>query len=84
MRKNKVVAIFLTVLFTAGTLAFAGGPQRRTLIEKRNPPKPYADGEVLVKFKAGFSLNSVENFAASRSLEVKKRGSSHKSVHKMS
>ena len=73
MLKNKKIILSLAIFFFIGALIFAGGPQRKKLIDPGNPPKPYADGEVLVKFKTGFDLAAVNNFAAAQSLDLKKR-----------
>ncbi len=72
MHKNKVVAVFLTVLFMAGTLAFAGGPRRRIAFGPAISAPSYADSEVLVKFKQGIDLAAVNLFAQNQSLKLKK------------
>ena len=73
MFRNKQIFLTLAIFFFAGALIFAGGPKRRQPINPSIPPKPYADGEVLVKFKSGLDLTAVDNFAAAQSLKVKKR-----------
>ena len=73
MSKKMVVAIFLTAIFAAGTLAFAGGPKPRIPSEKGSNLKTYAEGEVIVKFKKGVSPNAVESLAGGLSLKIKKQ-----------
>jgi subtilisin family serine protease len=73
MSKNKKIFLTLAAFFFAGAFIFAGGPKRRAIPGKKDTSKPYADGEVLVKFKKGISLNAVNSFAATQSLDVKKR-----------
>ncbi|MBN2346832.1 MAG: S8 family serine peptidase [Candidatus Aminicenantes bacterium] len=60
-------------LLFASAFVFAGGPKRRALIDRAAAPKPYAEGEVIVKFRKGLDLTAVQNFAAAQSLNVKKR-----------
>ena len=73
MPKNKKILLGLAIIFVAGTLVFAGGPKRKKLIDPSQAPKPYAEGEVIVKFKKGLNLAAVDSFAQNQSLKVKKR-----------
>jgi subtilisin family serine protease len=73
MLKKKKLILSLAVFFFFGALIIASGPKRRAIMGKTNDPKPYAKGEVLVKFKKGFDLAAVSNFAQAQSLKVKKR-----------
>jgi subtilisin family serine protease len=56
-------------------LVFAGGPPRRTAFsaEGETPVLPYAQGEVLAKFKPGVSVNALNQLAAQNGMVVKKR-----------
>ncbi len=73
MAKDKKIFLILAIFILCGTLVFAGGPKRRIALDQRNAPKPYAEGEVLVKFKAGIDLAAVNNFATAQALKLKKR-----------
>ena len=73
MTKNKKIFLTLAIFFFAVLFIFAGGPKRKAILDKKDAPKPYAEGEVLVKFKKGFDLAAVNNFAATQSLKLKKR-----------
>ncbi len=73
MTINKKIFLSLAVFFFATAIVFAGGSQRRRIIDPSNPPKPYKDGEVLVKFKKGIDLAAVKNFASDQSLSLMKR-----------
>jgi len=70
-KKNKLF-LTLAIFFFVATLIFAGGPKRWVLLDKANPPKPYAEGEVIVKFKKGLDLAAVNSFAQTKSLKMKK------------
>ena|GEM_PF-2388820 len=72
MIKNRKIFLAMAIFFFAAALIFAGGPKRKALLDKSNAPKPYADGEVLVKFKPGLDLAAVNNFAAAHSLKLKR------------
>ncbi|MCJ7524921.1 MAG: S8 family serine peptidase, partial [Candidatus Aminicenantes bacterium] len=72
MIKSKKIFLILAIFFFVGALIFAGGPKRKALLDKSNAPKPYADSEVLVKFKQGIDLAAVNKFAAAHSLKLKK------------
>jgi len=71
--KNNRTAATLALFFLASALAFAGGPKRKVLIDGASAPPPYADSEVLVKFKEIVSRLDVTDFAANQGLVVKKR-----------
>ena len=73
MTKNKKIFLTLAIFFFAAALIMAGGPIKKKLINPGDPAKPYADGEVLVKFRKGLDLAAVNNFAANQSLKLKKR-----------
>ncbi len=73
MPKNKKILLGLAIFFAAGALIFAGGPKRKKLIDPSQAPKPYADSEVLVKFKEVMGRINVTDFAANQGLVVKKR-----------
>jgi len=73
MTKNKKILLTLAIFFFAGVLIHAGGPKRRAILDKKDAPKPYAEGEVLVKFKKGIDLAGVKKFAKTQSLNLKKR-----------
>ena len=77
MFKRKTFVLILVFFFLAGTVVFAGHSNKQ-IITKKAPTnkkvelKPYAKGEVLVKFKKGVTFNSVNQIAASKSMKVKK------------
>ena len=73
MFKNKKILLTLAIIFFAGALIFAGGPKRRVAFDKKVPRKPYADGQIIVKFRKGVTQADVKNFASSQSLKLIKR-----------
>ncbi len=73
MPKSKKILFPLAIFLICGTLVFAGGPKRRILLPGADAPKPYADSEVLVKFKEGVDLAAVNKFAAGQSLVLIKQ-----------
>jgi len=75
MGKFKKFPVILTVFLLLGTLVFAGGPNRRMAFtgEGETTALPYAQGEVLVKFKPGVTVNALNQFAAQNGMIVKKR-----------
>ncbi|HSQ34567.1 MAG TPA: S8 family serine peptidase, partial [Candidatus Binatia bacterium] len=65
------IFIFITVL------VFAGNPVGKIVVAgnspgKSQPTQPYAPGEVLVKFKKGVTLESVNQIAAMSTMAIKK------------
>ena len=72
MQKIKPILIFLAIFFFAQAFIFAGWPSRRIAREQEEALKPYAEGEVLVKFKKGIDLDGVKKFASARELKLKK------------
>ncbi len=71
---NRILALTVLFLFM-GMLAFAGGPKRKIQFPENSritPLKPYAEGEVLAKFKKGVSLDAVNRIAGQNTMIVKK------------
>ncbi|MBU4405699.1 MAG: hypothetical protein KKG79_08880, partial [Acidobacteria bacterium] len=73
--KKILIVMFLFVFM--GALIFAGAPSRKIAIKKDptgkpSPLKPYAEGEVLVKFKKGVTISAVNQIAAQNAMTVKK------------
>ncbi len=71
-RKNKII-LALAIFFFVGALVFAGGPKRRIPLPGTAAPQPYADSEVLVKFKEGVDLAAINKFLSAQSLVMKKQ-----------
>ena len=71
LKKGKTL-LALTVFLISSTMIFAVIPKNRIPVKDMGKRKAYAEGEVLVKFKAGVSLDTVKKFAAARGLELKK------------
>ena len=76
MSQKKLFSGFLMILLM-GAFIFAGSPNRKIVIKNdlSNKPslqKPYAEGEVLVKFKKDVSFNSVNQIAVQNAMTVKK------------
>ena len=70
---NKGKAIFAVVIvLLASTMIFGVVTKRKIPLNGAETLLPYADSEVLVKFKAGIDLAAVKKFAAEKGLKLKK------------
>ncbi|MDY0297780.1 MAG: C25 family cysteine peptidase [Acidobacteriota bacterium] len=72
MPKNSRVVLFAIVFFLAASMVFAVVNKRRVPFTGAEKLSPYAEGEVLVKFKEGVDLEEIKRFARDRGLVVKK------------
>ena len=77
MGNLKKILLVLSLFICVATLIFAGGPKGKIPVkkdptDKPSPLKPYAEGEVLVKFKRGVSLAAVNQVAIQNAMTVKK------------
>ena len=71
MLKRKAI-LTLAVISISGALIFGVVNKRSIPLTGTDTLTPYADSEVLVKFKAGIDLVAVKKFAAEKGLKLKK------------
>ena len=75
MENLKKYSTILFIFIFMAALIFAGGPSRKFRFDGNpgdNLLNPYAEGEVLVKFKKGVSFNAINQIATQNTMTVKK------------